>query len=100
MRVRFSIRAQSELRAAVAYLAERNPLAAKRLRRRIEEAAQTLARFPERNRASRPGGRRQLVVRPYILIYVVQDETVMITRVLHGACDLDCELGSSIDDET
>ena len=54
--------------------------------------------YPERGPVFRGMGSAPLrysLVSPYLILYAIRDETVSITRVLHGARDLDAELGTS-----
>jgi plasmid stabilization system protein ParE len=83
-RVVFVRRARWQLNAQLAYLAERNPGAARRFRERIAAVQQQLADFPQSTpRATSPGTRR-LVVAPYILTYRERGSVVEIVDVRHG----------------
>jgi plasmid stabilization system protein ParE len=80
----FVRRARRQLNAQLAYLAERNPLAARRLRERIATAQQQLADFPQSApRATAPGTRR-LMVAPYVLTYRERGADVEILDFRHG----------------
>ncbi len=54
---------------------------------RIREQVETLARFPQSGRQGRIKGTRELVISrtPYVVAYRIQEDTVRILRVLHGA---------------
>lgn len=82
----FSPAAIADLVRIRAYIAQFNPIAARRMAERLIAAGDSLARFPNRGR---PAGRyRELVVvRPYVLVYRVTDDLVEILRVWHGAQD-------------
>ena len=83
-RVVFVRRARRQLNAQIAYVAERNPVAAQRLRERIAAAQLQLADFPQSApRAASPGTRR-LVVAPYVLTYRVRGTVVEIVDVRHS----------------
>jgi len=83
-RVVFVRRARRQLNAQIAYVAERNPAAAQRLRVRIAAAQQQLADFPQSApRADSPGTRR-LVVAPYVLTYRQRGTLVEIIDVRHS----------------
>jgi toxin ParE1/3/4 len=83
-RVVFVRRARRQLNAQIAYVAERNPAAAQRLRERVAAARQQLADFPQSApRADSPGTRR-LVVAPYVLTYRERGAVVEIIDVRHG----------------
>ena len=80
----WTARAIHELETIKAYIAEVNPLAAQRLTLRLVAAADGLADYPDRFRAS--GRTRELVVvRPYVIRYRVTADRVIILRVRHGA---------------
>jgi len=83
-RVVFVRRARRHLNAQIAYVAERNPAAAQRLRERIAAAQLQLADFPQSApRAASPGMRR-LVVAPYVLTYRERGTVVEIIDIRHG----------------
>ncbi len=69
------------------YVARDDPAAARQLVRRIAEAVERLAQYPESGRAGRIAGTRELVVTgtPYIHPYRVNGGAVQILRVLHGS---------------
>src|SRR5580765_6481289 len=83
-RVVFVRRARQQLNAQLAYLAERNPGAARRVRERIAAAQRQLADFPlSAARATTPGTRR-LVVAPYVLTYRERGSDIEIVDFRHG----------------
>ena len=83
-RVVFVRRARRQLDAQIAYVAERSPAAAERLRERVAAAQRQLADFPQSApRAVSPGTRR-LVVAPYVLTYRVLGTVVEIIDVRHS----------------
>ena len=53
----------------------------------IEAKADQLIDFPEIGRVGRVDGTRELVLTslPYVLVYIIRPDTVLILRVLHGA---------------
>lgn len=69
------------------YIEQDNPRAAVAVDDRIREQVETLVKFPESGRPGRIEGTRELVINrtPYIASYRIQDHTVRILRVLHGA---------------
>ena len=71
----------------MAYIAERNPAVALVAASAIRSAIDQLSDYPRMGRAGRVGGTRELVVArtPFIVIHVVQADTVQIVRVLHAA---------------
>ncbi len=89
MRVEWSIFAQADRDAIFDYIVADSPQAAITVDDRILAQVETLARFPESGRLGRVEETRELVIHrtPYIVAYriQIQDDTVRILRVLHGA---------------
>ena len=85
MRIRWLISTRDALRRQLAFIAEENPAAAKRLRIRIHDAVRKLRQFPECGRVGEAEGTRELIVAglPYFIVYHVRDDTVFILRVFH-----------------
>lgn len=86
-RVAISGEARRMLTEHVYFLATVNPEAAKRLQTRIMEAIRSLETMPERCPYLEPEDRRSpyrkmFVPKQYLIIYVVQDETVYVEYVL------------------
>jgi len=77
--------AVGNLEAIVTYISAFNPTAAIRLAQRLIDVANSLAEFSERGREAGEGRREMTIVWPYILRYRVEDETVLILRIRHGA---------------
>jgi addiction module RelE/StbE family toxin len=72
----------------ISYIAQFNPEAARRLARGLIAAGESLARLSQRGRPGQTKGSRELVVVwPYILVYRINQKTVEILRVWHGAQD-------------
>lgn len=69
------------IRSYVAYF---DPGAADRLRARLNAAAESLAEFPHRGRPGADGTRELATIPPYVLIYEVRDDRVLILSVRHG----------------
>ena len=69
------------------YIDGDSPSAAADLDDRLMERIPGLLDFPKSGRPGRLAGTRELVVAgtPYIVIYNVQDDTIHILRILHGA---------------
>jgi len=77
--------AREDLAKIIAYIAERNPPAARGVRNLIEESVLPLAEHPELFRPGRVAGTRELVAHPnYIVVYRVTRATVEIINVLHA----------------
>lgn len=86
-RVVISDTAKSEIAGQIAYIRERNPLAAQKQRERISRAVTRLREMP--GLGGRPGrmeGTRELVVTgtPFILIFEESGNRIDITHVIHG----------------
>jgi toxin ParE1/3/4 len=83
--------ALDNLEAIATYISAFNPSAAQRLADRLIAVADSLAEFSERGRDAGSGRREMTVVWPYVVRYRVQDETVVILRIRHGAQESDTE---------
>jgi toxin ParE1/3/4 len=73
-----------------AYIAERSPNAAEGVIRRLSERIASLAGAPLRgtSREDIGAGYGQLVVRPYLIFYRVEQSEVVIQRIIDGRRDL------------
>ncbi len=89
MEVVWSPQAIDDVRRINNFIAAENPVAAARIARELLIAGDSLALFPRRGRPSRLTGRRELVaVYPYVIVYrILENETVDILRIWHGAQD-------------
>ena len=77
--------ARADLAKIVAYIADRNPAAARRIRQVIDEAVLPLAEHPYLFRSGRVTGTRELVAHPnYIVVYRVTEDCIEILNVLHA----------------
>ena len=81
MQVEWSNEALTDRAAIVDYLLPRNPHAAKRILLRLIDATTDLATFPNIGREGAENTREWVVVRPYVLLYEV-DDAAKIVRVL------------------
>ncbi|MBX9858869.1 MAG: type II toxin-antitoxin system RelE/ParE family toxin [Sphingomonas sp.] len=77
--------ALSDLAAIRAYIDQFDPDAAARFAERLREAAESLADFPYKGRALENDLRQWSIVRPYRIRYLVDDTTVYIIDIVHGA---------------
>lgn len=86
MRLVFAPAAQRELAEAIAYIALDDPQAAERLDATIRAAAARLTIFPKLGVRAR-GQQRRLPVAgtPYLIVYRVTRDAIIILRVWHGA---------------
>ena len=87
MRIRWTTGADGNLDQVAKSIVQDNPPAAVATVLKIIAAAQMLADYPAIGRRGRERGTRELVVAglPYIIIYVVHREELVIIRVLHAA---------------
>jgi toxin ParE1/3/4 len=79
--------AETDLDTITAYIARDDVIAAIRMRDEIERRLEVLAAHPRAGRRGRVSGTRELVLAgtPYIGVYRVRGDDVVILRVLHGA---------------
>ena len=87
MIVRYTRQAVADLDEARAYIALDRPRAAEAAAARIRQAVEGLRRFPERGRAGRVPGTRELVVprTPFVVPYRIAGREIQVLAVLHGA---------------
>lgn len=88
--IRFLSIAEEDLNEIASYIALDNPKAANELVTKIEENLLLLSENPllgrlPRDEEIRKLGYRYLVVRNYIIFYTVENKTIHIHRILHGA---------------
>ena len=84
-RISWSIQASLQLAAIVDYIEEFDPTAARRLGLRLLDLAESLRDFPDRGRPIAQGRREMVTVRPYILRYIHDGDTVVILGIRHAA---------------
>lgn len=83
--VTWSDQALSDLFHHVAYIDQFNNIAGNNMASRLLGDGNSLATFPRRGRV-RPDGLRELtIVHPYVLVYQLSGEDVLILRIWHGA---------------
>jgi plasmid stabilization system protein ParE len=77
----------ADLVGIVRYIREDNPSAAERVRRTIRKGISTLRDFPRMGRPGREPNTRELVFAPlpYVVIYRLNESSIQILRILHGA---------------
>ena len=88
MRIRFTPTARAEFLAAIEYIRKDKPGAAVQFRRTAEKALRRLSKFPDSGRKlpefpDLPF--REVVVPPYRFFYRVEQKTMWIVAVWHGA---------------
>jgi toxin ParE1/3/4 len=88
--LRFSSLAKSDLKEIAAYIAKRNPTAAREFVRRLREHCQQLKRSPRIGEICpqfQSGEYRQIHYGSYAIFYQVADKSVNVDRVIHSARD-------------
>jgi toxin ParE1/3/4 len=89
MKLRFTPRAAQDLASIAAYIRERNPPAALRVRAAILESLQSLVLFPHIGRQQQVEGVRKLVTQryAYLVYYAVDDEAeeIIVLAIQHPA---------------
>ncbi len=90
LRVRRSLEAEVDLDDIFFRIALDNPTAAQRVVERIEAAEERLGAFPliGQARSDLAEGLRHWPIPPYIILYRVEAERLLIVRIVHGARDL------------
>jgi plasmid stabilization system protein ParE len=87
MKVRYTLRARTELEEIYAYLDDKNPVAARSVKAFIEQRIDWLAEFPFMAPATdEPGVYELTIVRyPYKVYYQLEGESVWIVHIRHTA---------------
>jgi toxin ParE1/3/4 len=83
----WSALARTRLREVRAYVARDKPEAAERLAMRIVAMVEALRNHPHLGRVGAESGIRELVIgsAPYIVLYRVQGQRVIVSTIWHGA---------------
>jgi toxin ParE1/3/4 len=87
MKVRYTATALHELDEILAYIADRNTVAAASVRARIEALVEQLSNFPFLAQETELEGVRRAALGnyPYNIFYTVDADEVVILRIRHGA---------------
>ena len=87
MQIRWTPEAVDDLERIAEYIAENNPDSALRVARRVYGSVASLAESPGRGRIGWVEGTRELVLAPlpYVVVYRINDASVEILHVHHGA---------------
>ncbi len=87
MDLRWTDEAATDLEQIAGYLFETAPLRAPDLVDAIYKLPESLLKFPYRGRPGKKHGTRELVASPlpYLIVYRVESDTLLILRILHGA---------------
>ena len=89
MRLRWTTPATQDLYNIVQRIQRDNRDAALKVAKTLYEGCSKLVNFPRRGRRGRVEGTRELVFAglPYIVVYRIQDQSLEIVRIYHGAQD-------------
>ena len=88
MKVRFTASGRRQFLDAIAYIQRENPESAGAFRRRVETRLRRLERFPHSGRVLPEFPElpyREVIVSPYRFFYRIQETTVWMVAVWHGA---------------
>ena len=87
MRLQWTPSASRHLEAIEAYIGDDNPLAAVDTVLEILRQVELLKEHPRIGRPGRVEGTRELIIAglPYLVPYLIEDERIIILRVLHAA---------------
>lgn len=87
MQLRWTREAAADLERIADYLFQQVPERAAELVRAVYEAPALLLEFPYRGRPGKKAGTRELVISalPYLVVYTVHGDVVLVVRILHGA---------------
>ncbi len=88
--VRFLKIAEEDFTEIIKFIADDNPAAAESIAIKIEKNLELLSDNPNLGRVPRDEeiknlGYRYLIVQNYIVFYSVEEKTILIHRILHGA---------------
>jgi len=84
-RIVWTDEAANDLENIVSYITQFNPLAAQRMAARLIAAAEALKEHAERGRPVGEGHRQLAIVRPYLIRYRIDGDTVVVFRCWHGS---------------
>ncbi len=89
MEIRWSPRAAEDLQRIFERIRKDDLTAAREVVKTLYDGCTALKVFPNRGRAGRMKGRRELVFPslPYIVVYQVKEHAVEISRIYHAAQD-------------
>lgn len=87
MKVRWTVPATEQLEQAYNYIAETNPAAAEEIAQHVADITEMLGKHPSAGRNGRVVGTREFSVpdTPFVVAYLLKEQTVWILAVYHGA---------------
>jgi toxin ParE1/3/4 len=82
--------AEEDLTEIISFIAADNPTAADAIANKIEKNLELLSKNPKLGRIPRDEeirnlGYRYLIVQDYLIFYTIEERTIFIHRILHGA---------------
>lgn len=88
--VRFLSIAEEDFTEIISFIAADNPIAADAIANKIEKNLELLSGNPNLGRIPREEeirnlGYRYLIVQNYLIFYTIEERTIFIHRILHGA---------------
>jgi toxin ParE1/3/4 len=90
--IRFLSIAEEDFNEIISFIAADNPTAADKIANKIEKNLELLSDNPNLGRIPREEeiknlGYRYLIVQDYLIFYTIEESTIFIHRILHGARD-------------
>ena len=90
MKLEYTQRARDDLTQIVSYIAKDSPENAHAIFEEIKHAVGQLSVFPEsgifpKDIYIKSAGYRMLVVKKFLVFYKIQDDTILIAAIIHGA---------------
>lgn len=82
--------AEEDFTEIVSFIADDNPTAAEAIANKIEKNLELISENPKLGRMPRDEeirnlGYRYIVVQNYIIFYTIEERTIIVPRILHGA---------------
>ena len=96
-RIRWTTEAANEFEAALTYVQQDKPDAARQLANAVVDRIERLATLPGTGRPGEVKGTRELIVSPFVVVYRYTDEIVEILHIWHGALRLAIATGLPLD---
>ncbi len=90
MKLRYTLKAAGELESILAYLDERSPQGARRVKSRLQEVTALILQHPEAGLLTSRRGLRRIVAYPYpyLIFYEAIGTEIVIHGIRHGARDI------------
>jgi toxin ParE1/3/4 len=87
VKLRYTLRGAAELDKVLAYIEERSPQGARRVRTRIQAIINLLLQHPQAGQMTSKGRLLRIIASPYpyLIFYSVSEDEIIIHGVRHGA---------------